>query len=369
MNIATLGLVHSAARPSQARDDQVTPAGQTSHESASRDFRQLVGTELSAFLAKETDQRHRDWCSALESLKAALVGLERTCEAEAVKLSENPPASAAAIAELVESFVAAAARDRAAAIQRVQADAQAEIARLESLTARLSAEVLAEREQARSARAEAETLRDARERAQAECEEAKGESARIAAAFSVQSHELRADLQRTHDLVAQLRREVDAGHAERARLLAAVQAVQRAVSFNEPVTAAQAPAVEDLFIHSNQAIEELETRASADDAPHPEELLDPGVSAQIDGLFADIEQMYYADLEAKRQPTDVVDRLIANLDYAYTVLCQSSRSGEPPGALFERRMMGLVDAKAQTNFARHLSIAAYQWTQQHTPAR
>jgi hypothetical protein len=341
-----------------------------SHESGPRDFRQLVGTELSAFLARETDQRHRDWCAALESvnsIRAALVGLERTCEAASLKLSENPPPSASAISELVELFVAAAARDGAAAVQRIQAETQAEIARLESLAGSLREEVLAEREQARAARAESETLRDGRERAEAACQEAKSESARMAAAFGTRAQEWQVELQRAQDLVAQLRREIAVGKAERARLVDAVQAVQRAVSFNEPV--AEACSVEELRVNPNQQIEELEARAPLDDTPYQEEPLDPGVSAQIDGLFADIEQMYYADLDAKRQPTDVVDRLIANLDYAYSVLCQSSRSGAPPGVLFERRMMSLVDAKAQTNFARHLSIAAYQWTLQHTPAR
>jgi hypothetical protein len=330
---------------------------------------------LSALLAREADQRHHDWCSALESIKASLASLERTFEAASGKLSKNSSASAAEDSELVESIVAAAARERDAAVEQVKTETRGEIARLEGLEGRLRAEVLTEREHATAARAEAETLRAEREQAEAEIQEAKSETARIAAAFGTRLHEVEAELRhveaerkKEQNVLVQLRREADSANAERTRLVAAVEAVQRALAFNEPATADRTPVVEELLVSANQPIEELDVRPPFDDAPSSEEPLDPGVSAQMDVLFVDIEQMYYADVDAKRQPAEVVDRLIANLHYAYSALCQSSRSGAPP-ALFERRMMSLVDAKGQTNFARHLSIAAYQWTQQHTPVR
>jgi hypothetical protein len=57
-----------------------------------------------------------------------------------------------------------------------------------------------------------------------------------------------------------------------------------------------------------------------------------------------------------------VARLTANLRYALAAVvqyCGSSMTGA--SALFERQLMTLMDAKADTSFARHLGIAAYEY--------
>lgn len=389
---STIRLASPVSNPSLTPEEWTTPAKPTTSEppSEQRDFRQLVATELSALFAREIGRRNSDWCSALESIKATLVSLERTCGTASVKLTENPPASATAISELVETFVATAARDRAAAVERTRAEAQVEIARLESLVGRLRTEAQAEREQAKAARGEIETHRTERARAEAACQEAKSESARTAAQLGARLQEVQLELQTERAQVSQLRRQIDAGSVEHARLKAAVQAVQRAVSFGDAVSAPQEAPAELPTLSPIQARESTdrpgdrakpsvplngggqpnrtkpittpEIQAELPDTGQSSEALaDPVVIALIDRQFAEIERMYYADVEAKRNPMDVVDRLIANLRCGYSALCHSCSSDTQASMLFERHMMNLVDSKAETSFARHLSIAAYQW--------
>jgi hypothetical protein len=385
----TIRLASPASNPSLTPEEWTTPAKPTTNEPEQRDLRQLVATELSALFAREATRRNSEWCGALESIKATLVSLERTCGTASVKLTENPAASATAITELVETIVATAARDKTAAVERIRSEAQVEIARLEGLVGRLRAEALAEREQVKAARGEVETHRTERARAEAACQEAKSETARTATQLGARLQEAQVELQTERALVSQLRRQIDAGSVEHARLKAAVQAVQRAVLFDDAVNATQGLPAELPTVSPVQArvstdrpgdqpkpsvtpnggqptrtkpITTAEVQADPPDTGHSSEApADPAVIGLINRQFAEIERMYYADVEAKRNPMNVVDRLIANLRCGYSALCQSCSSDAQASLLFERHMMSLVDSKAETSFARHLSIAAYQW--------
>jgi hypothetical protein len=386
---STIRLATPVSNPSPGSEAQASRVRPTSTEPEQRDFRQVVATELSALFTREITRRASEWSSALESIKATLVGLERSCGTASAKLTENPSASATAISELVETFVAMAARDRAAAVERTRAEAQVEITRLEGLVGRLRAEALAERDKFDAARGEIETHRSERARAEAACQEAKSETARTAANFGARLQEVQVELQTERALVSQLRRQIDAGNVEHTRLKAAVQAVQRAVSFGDPISAPQAPP-EELSplapFHVRESTDRTADHAkpivpfNGGQASRTERVtvakipaeppdtrqssgvpVDPALIAFIDRQFAEIERMYYADVEAKRNPVNVVDRLVANLRAGHSALCRSCQSETQASMLFERQMMGLVDAKAETSFARHLSVAAYQW--------
>ena len=111
MSIATVRLATSVWNPSPVIEKSETPAKSTASEPADRDLRLVVSTELRALLTKAASQRENDFRSTLESVRAALAALERTCEAVTVKLSEQPSVSASAVSELVERFVGAATRD------------------------------------------------------------------------------------------------------------------------------------------------------------------------------------------------------------------------------------------------------------------
>jgi hypothetical protein len=325
----------------------------------------------------------------LESVRATLVALERTCETGSVKLSEPPSVSATAVAELVEMFVGAATRDTEAAVQRTRAQAQVEIALLEDMVARLEVEGQTARDQLRMAREHVDAHRDACARAENACEEAKREGARIGATFGVRLQALQAELEAERAVVSRLKREIDVGDAERARLVAAVQTVRRAVSFAEPVDSAEAPACEPVPGNSNPRREltdqtdlgsrpvttsmVVENRTPAETATQnqsveesdnvraPEAAPDPALLARLHRLFSELERQYYLDVESESTPADVIERLVANLRSAHSELRQSCNSDIDPDVLFEQHMMMLLDVRGGTSFARHLGIAAYQF--------
>jgi hypothetical protein len=385
MSIATVQLATSVWNPSPVIEKSETPAKPTASEPADRDLRRIVSTELRALLTKGASQRENDFRSTLESVRAALVAFERTCETVTVQLSEHPSVSASAVSELVERFVGAATRDTEAAVQRTRAQAQVEIALLEDLVARLEVEKLTARDQLKIARENTDRQRDACARAENACEEARREGARIGAAFEVRMQALQAELEAERTVVSRLKLEIDVGDAERAQLVAAVETVRRAVSFGS----AEAPSWEPVPPHSsphreltdlrdlgsrpvttsmvaenhtpaesatqNQSVDAFDNSHASETPP------DPALLARVHRLFAELERMYYLDVESESTPADVIDRLIANLRSAHSELRQSCHSDIDPDVLFEQHMMMLLDVRGGTSFARHLGIAAYQF--------
>ena len=86
-------------------------------------------------------------------------------------------------------------------------------------------------------------------------------------------------------------------------------------------------------------------------------------------LLAEMESIYWADLRTEGNAADVVDRLTANLRYAHDVFTRRlATSGVDDATLFERQMAILLDSKPETSFARHLAIAAYEYSLTQTTA-
>lgn len=384
MSIASIRLATSDGNPTSPIEKPSAPA---TSEPAQVGLRQVLTTELSALLIKETSRRDNDCLTTLKSVRATLLGLERACEAASLKLTENSSASATTVSELVEMFVRTATRDRETAVKNTRAEAQVEISRLEELIAGLKAEAQGDRDQLKVAREEAATQREACARAEAASHEAKIAAGRMAAQVGAQLQAVQVELEAERALVAQLRRQNDTGNAERAKLVAAVQTIQRAVSFADPVGSGETPSWEPLRTPTQHReatdqgklapspIEPAKGARTPSQAEPPTALdrsvgtrqsseptlVDPALAACVDRLFTEIERMYHLDLESQQSRVEVVHRLTANLRYAHSVLRQSCNSDTEAAEVLERQIMILIDAKGETSFARHLGIAAHQW--------
>ena len=363
MNRATsLGLAHF--KPAAASDEP------TSAHSKENDLRQLVHTELTALLTGETTRRDDQWLRTLDSFKTTLVELEHTCEAASSRLSDQP-LPAAAVSDLVERCVAAAAAERDAAVQRTRIKAEAEIRRLQDLVdrsqdlvGRLEVESQSERDKLRAALEAIDKEHTARTHAEAALQEAQATSKQVAASLNAQLHAVRVELDAERTQSVQLKRQVEAVTSERMKLVDALQTVRRAVTFEETSQLTSGPDAAGRGANQTPAVPTPATRApKAAEAPLPEEAqAQSPLVAYIDKLLGDIEAIYWRDLGSHQNPADVVARLTANLRYALAAVVQhggSSTTGA--SALFERQLMTLMDAKAETSFARHLGISAYEY--------
>jgi hypothetical protein len=363
--VTSLGLAHF--KPAATSGDRTTA------DSEENDLRQLVETELTALLTDETTRRDDQWRRTIDSFKTTLVELEQTCEAASRRLTEDQPLPAAAVSDLVERCVAAAAAERDAAVQRIRVETDAEIRRLQDLfdrsqdlVGRLQAESQTERDKLNTALETIDEEQAARTQVEAALQEAQATSKQVAATLNAQLHSARVELEAERTQSAELKRQVDAATSERAKLLDALQTVRRAVTFEEsgertPQPTSRPGAV-GLGAKTPAATTPATPAPKAAETPQPETQAQRDLVAYIDQLLGDLEAIYWGDLGSHRNPSDVVERLTANLRYAHSAVVRhggSSMTGA--SALFERQLMALMDAKAETSFARHLGISAYEY--------
>jgi hypothetical protein len=362
MNRATsLGLAHF---------NPAATSGERTSASKENDLRQRVKTELTALLTDEATRRDDQWRRTLDSFKTTLVELEHTCEAASSGLSDQP-SPAAAVSDVVERCVAAAAAERDAAVQRIRIEADAEIRRLQDLVdrsqdlvGRLEVESQIERDKLKAALEAVDKEHAARTHVEAALQEAQATSKQVAASLNAQLHAVRLELEAERTQSVQLKRQIEAATAERAKLVDALQTVRRAVTFEETSHLTSGPDAAGRGANQTAAAPTPASRTpKAAEAPLPEEAqAQSHLVAYIDKLLGDIEAIYWRDLGSHQNPSDVVARLTANLRYALAAVVQhggSSTTGA--SALFERQLMALMDAKAETSFARHLGISAYEY--------
>jgi hypothetical protein len=297
-------------------------------------------------------------------------------------LTGQQPSADASVSALVEKCVAAAGAETESAVQRTRADLQAEIARFRERIAPLETELRTERDKAKTAHQQVETERSARTRAEAAYQQARDAGQKIAATFEAQLHILQVELDAERSRLRQLTEQLNSERAERAKFAAALQTVQRAVAFADqlapaeesaapaatavdraapthpaPTSTPERPQIESRESATNRSLKLVETATS-------EEPADPALVADADHLLAEIEVMYWADVESGRTPADLVDRLVANLRYTYDAFARRHDSaGDKATTLLERQIMKLLETKGEddTSFARHLGIAAYEY--------
>jgi hypothetical protein len=292
-----------------------------------------TGTQLKiAARGKENsrDLSHGEWRRTLDAVKETLTTLGRTCES-AIETHES------GVAVLIERLVESATAEAEAAAQQTRAQAQIEIAELQAVLDRHQADLQVERDTLKSAKSQVQALR-------AESDAQKAE-------------------------LSLVRQQLETEKAERAKLMATFQTVQRALSFAqsgdvalEPVTPAESrPQDKPADLRSDAAPARADHQSSpVADAqvlvvePHPEAV------EYVKRLLDEAEAMYLADLKSGRSPVEVVDRLTGILRYARDLVVKRGGFGECDAArLFEHQITLLLDSKAETSFGRHLSISAY----------
>lgn len=322
-----------------------------------------TGTQLKiAARGKENvrDLSHGEWRRTLDAVKETLATLGRTCES-AIETHE------AGVAVLIERLVGSATAEAEAAAQQTRAQAQIEIAELQAALDRQQADLQVERDTLKSANEQLDTERGARARAESERNEAQRVSQQIVSETESQVQALRAESDAQKAELSLVRQQLETEKAERSRLTATFQSVQRALAQSgdvalEPVTPAESRTQEkpaDLRSDAAPARADLQSSPMADAQvlvvePHPEAV------EYVKRLLDEAEAMYLADLKSGRSPVEVVDRLTGILRYARDLVVKRGGFGECDAArLFEQQITVLLDSRAETSFGRHLSISAY----------
>jgi hypothetical protein len=417
----------------------------------------VIKEYTSAVVTSEVARSQTEWCRSVAPMKDMLAVLVAACDA-----ATNPPAYApddAALRELVASIIAAAKVDGEAALKKLEADArekalehratvdkletqlasQGEEIRIahgrlsEERTCRMRAETAAAEASALAQRAQAQTQADraelerrvqqleterrsAHEQLHASVQLVADErTARAQAERSVETvrqaltsemSEMRERLQKQtvamaaqDERLSELRDQMQAGELERAKLVATLdtvnKAVQRAVLAMDPaavsslpVAAAQAsvvpptPAPEAGRAQASEPKKKAEPRAET----APPNASGPGTTgaatrraageAQAStatppengaawncatDLLNQAESMYWDDLNSGLQPLEVVTRLTDNLRHAAELfIARFPAAAVDAPSIFEQYVTRAIDLHAATSFGRHLGIAAYE---------
>jgi hypothetical protein len=220
---------------------------------------------------------------------------------------------------------------------------------------------------------------------------AEASTADIAAAAEQTRSEGQVEVERLQALVTRLQGELATQKATSARLSAALQTVQRAISFTDPDDPAPGPGGPPGTMHHSadddpssdlgdrpERADVAWNRTSAEAAPMASSPAPVSRALKLVGstnasgagsptdlaeyvtqMLDEIERIYWADSGSDLTPAELLDRLTANIRYARDAF--SRRSGGAPGsaALLEQHVSTLLETKAETSFGRHLGFAAY----------
>lgn len=362
------------ARPSGGRPTQNPGAG------ALDDLGAAAAAGVAEILAVEVN-RCRD--AVAKALEQAIGG--------------STAATQPGITGLVDKLMAAAAAASNAADQRARAEIHVEVERVQSALAQTRSELEKTRQQVettiariqteQAARTQAETeLKKEREslkavrndlqaeqaaRAKADAAVKDAEQARrkMMSAHETETQALRGEVEKHKAEAAGLHKQIDAEKAERARLVNAIQQVvnpgeiaapapapQPSAGANGKESAAAASTRSSSVTVSERKVEPAaKPAAPAVTEPEP----DPQLLAYVQHLFTTLEAMYSADVSKGRKSDDLVNSLTQYLRSARTVF--QNHVGAPENGeltFFDRHLSEMLDA--ETPFARHLGIAAYE---------
>jgi hypothetical protein len=316
---------------------------------------------------------HGQWQRTLETVKATLADLERTCESAM-------DAREADVTGLIDTLVESASAEAAAAAEETRAQAQSEIAQLRSVMTELQTrvdalqgELDAERESVKSIKTQLEIDVAERVRAETERDEARRECERQSAAAALQVASLRSDSEALSAELTTVRQQLDAAIAERSKLATTFQVIQQALAQGPPANMAAlsegaGAALSSLADRPPQgARAENRVTAVASLASNPpadaRSILaerHPDVVEDIARVLEQVEDIYQLDLKSGRSGTELVDALSGSLRYARDlIVARWHRDDCEAETLFAYQMAVALDLKAGTSFGRHLSIAAY----------
>jgi hypothetical protein len=290
--------------------------------------------------------RYREaWRQTLETVKATLADLESAV----VKDGVEPTPS---ISGLVERLVAVSTAAAEAAGQQIRAEARAEVARAQ-------AELLRERDDLKAISQQLDAERLTRARSEAALQDAQRMRQQVMAAYESDIASLRAEL-------ARLQRLIDSERAERAGIIAAIRQAVKVegagsnASFTTPseTTALESnPAEATIVPPAAPLIEAVAVNAERVPDPDP----DPALVAYARELLGKAEAMYRADVSARRNTSELIDRLTSNLRRARLMFAR--RMGVTDlnqTTVFEHELAEVLNTTEEPSFSRHLGIAAYE---------
>jgi hypothetical protein len=197
--------------------------------------------------------------------------------------------------------------------------------------------------------------------------EANAAAEQTRAQAKIEKAELQAEMTQCQMVIERLqaelflaRQQLDVAMAERSKLMATFELVQRAVSLR---TSGDRE-VEDAGkggVMRPQPLQEVglasrplaETQVVVCDA-------DPEASEDIRQVLEQVRAIYDLDVKSDRSSVELVDLLTTRLRQARDVIvARSNLSERDTIALFEQQIDVMLDSMAGTSFGRHLSISAY----------
>jgi hypothetical protein len=311
------------------------------------------------------------WRRALDAVKESLV--ERTCEA-AIEACE------AGVAGVIDTLVTSATAEANAAAEQTRAQAkiekaelQAEMTQRQSVIDGLQADLLVERDRLKRMRKQLDTEVAARVRSESERDEARRESLRVLSVAESEMERLRAESDAQKAELSLARQQLDAAMAERSKLMATFQLVQRALSLGTSGELEVEDAGRDGVLRPGPP-QEVRIEKSSVIAPALAGLASPPVAdtqvavgeahpeavEDIKQVLEQVKAIYDLDVNSDRSSAELVDSLTTRLRQARDVIvARSSLSERDAIALFEEQIDVMLDLMAGTSFGRHLSISAY----------
>ena len=287
-------------------------------------------------------------------------------------------ACSAVIAHVVDAYARMEKAEQATAEARAAADVSTQRARLEA-----DVEIRALREEVTQLRGE---LAAYRERIRVVCEQ--GSAAELdgleplpdnalvqqIAAHRAQLLAVAEELESARSQCSELNRRLEQERSNRARLIAAVQALQHqgpAVSaLPVPVadrrslsTASSAGASVSATVNSAKPSKKTTPVSEANDVHRSRD--EGASSASFDAagyarqLLDNVEAVHASDVEAGVAAPELVERLTCNLDYAADVFARRAAHYPAQAGVFEQQLTAVLDEKGASMFGRHLSIAAH----------
>jgi hypothetical protein len=212
--------------------------------------------------------------------------------------------------------------------------------------------------------------------------EANAAAEQARAQTQIETAELRAEMTQCQSVIDRLqadlslaRQQLDAAMAERAKLMATFELVQRALSLrtsgDREVEDAGCDAVmrpgplQEVRTESSVVVPALAGLASRPVAETQVAVgqADPEASEDIKQVLEQVKAIYDLDVKSDRSSVELVDLLTTRLRQARDViLARSNLSERDAIALFEQQIDVMLDLMAGTSFGRHLSISAYAAT-------
>jgi hypothetical protein len=268
---------------------------------------------------------------------------------------DAPANSTDRVSDLVQKLVAAATAEVENAAQRTRAQAQIEIGELQLTIDRLQQQLHEEHDKLKAASVELTLARAT---------------------------------------ASQLKEELEAERAEKARFAATLETVRLMVSGMDPEphcadptppsTMPLAEADDDLTDDDDAGRAPLPEFRTADAALATSHRSTPAAPAAGTGtgtasafdtnghlaqLLGQIEEIYRSDLKLAEGTSEVVARLGANIEYARDAFARRLDSTDVgDAALFDRHLASLLDARSGTPFGRHLAMAVGKREPSHTAA-